>query len=194
VLGNRNSILEQKIILHSSIVERHIIGLGISLLSYQSRTTIKAILLSLLMSLYIGNSELMIKRMSNIEGHSAGDIIHSISDSKSLDLFCSIAKGSVESEVLKQTKGLTRKQYYTRTSQLLEQGLIQRNKGSFSLTCLGVVVHHAQSVIEKGVNNYWKLKAIDSIQSSAEIGEYERTKLIKTIIDDSGIESILVAQ
>ena len=48
--------------------------------------------------------------MSNIEGHSAGDIIHSISDSKSLDLFCSIAKGSVESEVLKQTKGLTRKQ------------------------------------------------------------------------------------
>ena len=30
---------------------------------------------------------LMIKRMSNIEGHSAGDIIHSISDSKSLDLF-----------------------------------------------------------------------------------------------------------
>ena len=109
-LGNRNSILEQKIILHSSIVQRHIIDLGISLLSYQSRTTIKAILLSLLMSLYIGNSELMIKRMSNIEGHSIGDIIHSISDSKSLDLFCSIAKGSVESEVLKQTKGLTRKQ------------------------------------------------------------------------------------
>ena len=69
----------------------------------------------------------------------------------------------------------------------MEQGLIQRNKGSFSLTCLGVVVHHAQNVIEKGVNNYWKLKAIDSIQSSAEIGEYERTKLIKTIIDDSGI-------
>ena len=34
----------------------------------------------------------------------------------------------------------------------------------------------------------------DSIRSSAEIGEHERTKLIKTIIDDSGIESILVAQ
>ena len=48
--------------------------------------------------------------MSHIEGHSVGDIIHSISDGKSLDLFCSIAKGSVESEVLKETKGLTRKQ------------------------------------------------------------------------------------
>ena len=136
----------------------------------------------------------MLKRMSNIEGHSVEDILHSISDSKSLDLFYSIAKGSVESEVLKQTKSLTRKQYYTRTSQLLGAGLIQRDNGSFSLTCLGVVVYHAQLIVEKGVENYWKLKAIDSIQSSTEIGEHERMKLIKTIIDDSGIESILVAQ
>ena len=132
--------------------------------------------------------------MSNIEVHSVQDIIQSISDSKSLDLFQSIAKGNMESEELKETKGLSRKQFYTRTSQLLKQGLIQRNKGSFSLTSLGIIVYHAQSVIEAGVNNYWKLKAIDSIQSSAEIGEHERTKLIKTIMDDSRIESILVAQ
>ncbi len=82
--------------------------------------------------------------MSNIQGHSVGDIIQSISDSRSLDLFCSIAKGSVQSEELKETKGLSRKQFYTRTSQLLKQGLIQRNKGSFSLTCLGIIVYHAQ--------------------------------------------------
>ena len=132
--------------------------------------------------------------MSHIEGHTVGDIIRSISDSKSLDLFHSIAKQSVESEVLKQTKGLTRKQYYLRIKQLLKQGLIQRNKGSFSLTCLGAIVYHAQSVIEAGVNNYWKLKAIDSIQSSVGIEEYERIKLIKTIIDDARIEGILIAQ
>ena len=109
-------------------------------------------------------------------------------------MFRSIAKGSVESEVLRDTKGLSKKQYYLRTRQLLKTGLIQRNKGRFSLTCFGAVVYHVQLVVEKGVNNYWKLKAIDSIQSSAEIGEHERTKLIKTIIDDSGIESILVSQ
>jgi predicted transcriptional regulator len=136
----------------------------------------------------------MIKRMSIIEGHSVGDIIQSISDSRSLDLFCSIAKGSVQSEELKETKGLSRKQFYTRTSQLLKQGLIQRNKGSFSLTCLGAIVYHAQLIIETGVNNYWKLKAIDSIQSSGGIEEYERIKLIKTIIDDNRIEGILIAQ
>ena len=136
----------------------------------------------------------MIKRMSNIEGISVGDIIHSISDSKSLDLFCSIAKGNMESEELKETKGLSRKQFYTRTSQLLKQGLIQRNKGSFSLTSLGIIVHHAQLVIEAGVNNYWKLKAIDSIESSGEIVEQERVKIIKTILDDNTVQNILVAQ
>jgi predicted transcriptional regulator len=136
----------------------------------------------------------MIKRMSNIEGISVGDIIQSISDSKSLDLFCSIAKGNMESEDLKETKGLSRKQFYTRTSQLLKQGLIQRNKGSFSLTSLGIIVYHAQLVIEAGVNNYWKLKAIDSIESSGEIVEQERVKIIKTILDDNTVQNILVAQ
>jgi predicted transcriptional regulator len=132
--------------------------------------------------------------MSNIEGHSVGDILHSISDSKSLDLFCFIAKGSVESEVLKETKALSRKQFYTRTSQLLQAGLIQRSKGSFSLTSLGIIVYHAQLIIEAGVNNYWKLKAIDSIESSGEIVEQERVKIIKTILDDNTVQTILVAQ
>ena len=132
--------------------------------------------------------------MSNIEGISVGDIIQSISDSKSLDLFCSIAKRNMGSEELKETKALTRKQFYTRTSQLLKQGLIQRSKGSFSLTSLGIIVYHAQLVIEAGVNNYWKLKAIDSIESSGEIVEQERVKIIKTILDDNTVQNILVAQ
>jgi predicted transcriptional regulator len=100
----------------------------------------------------------------------------------------------MESEELKETKGLSRKQFYTRTSQLLKQGLIQRNKGSFSLTSLGIIVYHAQLIIEAGVNNYWKLKAIDSIESSGEIVEQERVKIIKTILDDNTVQTILVAQ
>jgi len=129
-----------------------------------------------------------------MEGFSVEDMLKAISDSKSLDMFRSVAKGSVESEVLKQTKGLSRKQYYFRMKQLLKVGVVQRIKGRFSLTCLGAIVYHAQLVIEAGVNNYWKLKAIDSIQSSGGIEEHERVKLIKTIIDDDRIESILVTQ
>ncbi|MFZ0405888.1 MAG: hypothetical protein WAL79_08700 [Nitrososphaeraceae archaeon] len=119
--------------------------------------------------------------------------MNAISDSKSLDIFCSIAKESVESGVLKVAKGLSRKQYYSRTSQLLKVGLIKRKNGRFSVTAFGAVIYHAQLVIESGIKNYWKLKAVDSIRSSTDIGEQERVKLIKSILGDTRIEKILVA-
>jgi predicted transcriptional regulator len=129
-----------------------------------------------------------------MEQRSVVNILKAIGDSKSLDIFQCIAKGKVEGEVLKQKEGLSKKQYYFRTRQLLEAGLVQRIKGSFSLTNLGTVIYHAQLIMEAGVNNYWKLKAIDSIQGSGQIGEEERIKLIKTILNDNQIESILVTQ
>ncbi len=128
----------------------------------------------------------------SMKANSPADIIEAIADNRSLDLFDSIAKGISESEQLKDSKGLTRKQYYSRTGRLLRVGLIKRSKGKFSLTTLGTIVYHAQIEIEKAVKNYWKLKAIDSIQSSTDIGEQERVKLIKTILDDSTIENVLV--
>jgi hypothetical protein len=129
-----------------------------------------------------------------MEQRSVVNILKAIGDSKSLDIFQCIAKGTVEGEVLKQKEGLSKKQYYFRTRQLLVAGLVQRIKGSFSLTNLGTVIYHAQLIMEAGVNNYWKLKAIDSIQGSGQIGEEERIKLIKTILNDNQIESILVTQ
>jgi predicted transcriptional regulator len=122
------------------------------------------------------------------------DVLKALSDSKSLGMFRSIARGNVESEELKLTRGLSKKQYYFRMRQLLKAGVVQRTKGTFSLTCLGAVVYHAQLVIETGVHNYWKLKAIDSIQSSGEIVEQERLKIIKTILDDNTVQNILIAQ
>ncbi|HEY7111228.1 MAG TPA: hypothetical protein VH415_17505 [Nitrososphaeraceae archaeon] len=127
-----------------------------------------------------------------MERNSVADILKVISDNKSLDIFCSIAKGSVSSESLKLTKGLTKKQYYIRTKLLLRVGVVQRSKGTFSLTNFGAVVYHAQLIIEAGLNNFWKLKAIDSIQSSGQIREEERLKLVRTILNDNTIESILV--
>lgn len=129
-----------------------------------------------------------------VEKHSLAGVLEAISDSKSLEIFQSLAKGSVESDVLKQKEGITKKQYYMRTQKLMKAGLAKRVKGKFSLTNFGVVVYHAALIIETGVNSYWKLKAIDSIQDSGQIVESERTKLIQTILDGSTIENILVKQ
>jgi DNA-binding transcriptional ArsR family regulator len=119
------------------------------------------------------------------------DILKSLSDSKSLEIFRTIARGNVGTDEL--IRGLSRKQYYFRMRQLLKAGLVQRIKGRFSLTCLGAVVNHAGLVIETGVNNYWKLKAIDSIQASGQIVEQERLKIIKTL-DNNTVQNILISE
>lgn len=122
------------------------------------------------------------------------DVLDAISDSKSLQIFRDIAKGNVESEVLKQKEGVSKKQYYLRTRRLMNTGIVKRVKGRFSLTNFGLVVYHAALIMEAGVNNYWKLKAIDSIQESGQIVEHERIKLIQTILDDSTMQNILAKQ
>jgi predicted transcriptional regulator len=129
-----------------------------------------------------------------MERHSLVDMLEAISDSKSLEIFRDIAKGTVESEVLKQKEGISRKQYYFRTRRLFDAGLVKRVKGRFSLTNLGTVIYHAHLIMEAGVNNFWKLKAIESIQDSGQIIEQERIKLIQTILDNNTIENILVKQ
>ena len=125
-----------------------------------------------------------------MKSYSPEDIMKAIVDSKSRTIFSSIAKG--DNDNLKLMQGFTKKQFYSRTGRMMKIGLIVRSRGKFSLTCFGLVVYHAQLQIENALNNYWKLKAIDSIQSSEQIGEEERTKLIKTILSDQMIESILV--
>ncbi len=129
-----------------------------------------------------------------MERHSLVDVLEAISDSKSLEIFRDIAKGTVESEVLKEKEGISRKQYYMRTQKLMNTGIVKRVKGKFSLTNFGVVVYHAALIMDAGVNSYWKLKAIDSIQDSGQIVEHERIKLIQTILDGSAIENILIKQ
>jgi hypothetical protein len=88
-----------------------------------------------------------------MKSRSVADVLHAIFDIRSLGMFCFIAKQSVASHVLKQTKALSTKQYYSRTEDLLDVGLIKSKKGRFSITAFGAVVFHAQLVIESGIKS-----------------------------------------
>jgi predicted transcriptional regulator len=91
-------------------------------------------------------------------------VLNSISDEKSLDLFKNIVMTKTgDTNILKKNLRLTRKQYYSRMSRMTKVGLIKRVKGKYFLTSLGKVVYEAESMIENALNDYWKLKAIDSI-------------------------------
>jgi hypothetical protein len=59
---------------------------------------------------------------------------------------------------------------------------------------MGRIVYDSQMVIGKALNYYWKLQALDSIQTSSTAGlpKEEISKLIDTLIDDYQIKDILM--
>jgi len=124
----------------------------------------------------------------------ADRVLTAISDKESLELFKFIAINNEDSDGLRTKTNLTRKQYYSRLSRMTKVGLVKRKKGKHSLTAFGKVVYDAQAIIEKAVNNYWTLKAIDSIEVSNDLPEEERIKLIDSLLDNSHIKEILYSK
>jgi predicted transcriptional regulator len=123
--------------------------------------------------------------------HTVDSVLASISDNQSLELFRLIAVTNGTSETLRTKINLTRKQYYSRLSRMTKAGIVKRKNGRHSLTAFGKVVYDAQTTIEKAVNSYWKLKAIDSLEMSEDLPKEERLKLIDNLLDNKDIKEIL---
>jgi predicted transcriptional regulator len=126
---------------------------------------------------------------------SEADIFNAISDEKSLDLFKSIAVTKAgDTNIFREKIKLTRKQFYSKTSCMIKVGLIKRVKGKYFLTSLGKVVYEAESMIENALNDYWKLKAIDSLEGALNMERptEEHSKILDTLIDNQNIKQILL--
>jgi predicted transcriptional regulator len=121
-------------------------------------------------------------------------ILKKISDDKALVLFNSIAVSTNNERLIPlREMNLSTKQYYSRISGLVDAGLIKRQKGRYSLTMLGHVVYDTQMTIGKTLAYYWKLKAIESIETSASgLPNEEITQLINALIDNHQIKDILM--
>jgi hypothetical protein len=126
---------------------------------------------------------------------SVSDILSAISNDKSLVLFNTVALEAGNSDILRTRLELTRKQYYSRISELIDAGLIIRKNGKYLHTSFGKVVYEAQMIIGRGIQNYWKLKAIDSIESppnSPRLPAEEYNRIIDTLIECKDVKEILV--
>ena len=125
---------------------------------------------------------------------SVANILNAISDDKSLLLFNTIAITNGETEIQVRKMGITLKQYYSRMAKLTKANLIRRKNGKYILTLVGRIVYDSQMIIGKSLNYYWKLQALDSIQTSSSTGlpKEEISKLIDTLIDDYQIKDILM--
>jgi hypothetical protein len=117
---------------------------------------------------------------------SIADVIKAISDDKSLVLFNTIALASGDSDILKTTVKLTRKQYYSRMSGLVNAGLVIRKNGNYFVTSFGKIVYDAQLMIGKAVESYWKLKALESFDISSagpQLPAEEYNRIIDTLMN-----------
>ena len=125
---------------------------------------------------------------------SVSDVLKKISDDKALTLFNSIAVSNGDRYLPLKEMNLTTKQYYSRIAGLVDVGLIKRNNGKYFLTLMGKVVYQSQMLIGKTLSYYWKLKAIESVETSSnvEIPKEELTQLINALIDNHQIRDILM--
>ena len=119
-------------------------------------------------------------------------VLRTIADDKSLELFKTIAQGTIDSESLKSRTKLTRKQYYSRLSRIAKAGLVRKKSGKYLLTAFGKIVIDAQTTVENALTSYWKLRAIDSLEMSNELPKEEQQKLIDTLLDNQELKGILV--
>jgi predicted transcriptional regulator len=122
------------------------------------------------------------------------DIFKKTSDDKALTLFNSIAISDGDKYISLKEMNLTTKQYYSRIAGLTNAGLIKRYKGKYSLTLLGKVFYDSQMMIGKALKDYWKLKAIESIEmsSSVTLPSEDLYKIVSTLIDNKQIKDIVM--
>ena len=122
-------------------------------------------------------------------------LLLAISDKKASNIFKSVASADSNTDILITQLNLTRKQYCSRMSRLVQAGLVKRQKGRYLLTAFGKVIYSAQmnleARIENALNNYWKLKAIDSLEMPS---REETEKVICALIENEESKSVLMKE
>ncbi len=119
-------------------------------------------------------------------------IFRALSDDKSLTLFNTVALSPGNSNLLTRNLNVSRKQYYSKMDHLSRQGLVARENGKYYLTTMGKIIYELQNVIGIAVNDYWKLKAIDSLRIQDQLPEDQVDKLIYTLIENQGLRDIIL--
>jgi hypothetical protein len=100
-------------------------------------------------------------------------------------------KGLDNDNTLRRVTALNQVEFNERMSSLEEQGLVKRSNRTHFLTPSGKAVCHAQVILEKALNNYDKLKIIDSLEKRQNFSNSDFHKIVDTLIDDFQIRDVL---
>ena len=119
------------------------------------------------------------------------DVLKSISDDKSLSIFHLIGNVNPTGEMISLKKlDLSSKQYYSKISGMMAAGLIKRKNGRYYLTPFGKVIYCCIMIAKNALEDYYKLKAVESIEGSGLPNE-EFDNLVNALIDNKQVKELL---
>jgi predicted transcriptional regulator len=89
---------------------------------------------------------------------------------------------------------LTRKQFYSRLHALIIYNLVNKVNGKYRLTSFGKVVFDWHLVLMQAISEeYWKLKALDVLDSSG-MPDSERIKIMDALVKNEKLRQFIKAQ
>jgi hypothetical protein len=125
----------------------------------------------------------------NIKMTNVVEILSLIAEPKCSTIFRTMGEFGEPTELHITRLKMTRKQFYSRLNQLIKSDLVKRTHGKYELTLFGKVVFEIEEKIQHSIDNYWKLKAIETLDESLPDGE--KTTLINSIVSDPLIRDLL---
>lgn len=136
--------------------------------------------------------------MAHARNVNTENILEEISNTTSLDLLSILnceenQEPPKSSKRMQKTKNLAllHSKYYRRLSKLKKLGLIEVKNSEFALSSLGIIVVRSMATINKAIDIYAKLRAVDIVSMSNVATEEEIYKLIDSLITDEKIRNVL---
>ena len=129
------------------------------------------------------------------------DLLKTLSDKSSMEIFQHLArsygaKNFHGTSIAITETSMTRRQYYKRMADMIKMGLVIRhNNGKYSLSSFGILIHFHLKAIDKVIDHFWKIQAVDAMKnavSSNKLNEDELQKAVEGLIEDEGIKKILL--
>jgi hypothetical protein len=129
------------------------------------------------------------------------DLLKTLSDKSSMEIFQHLARSygakNFHGTSLPITEtSMTRRRYYKRMAEMIKMGLVIRhNNGKYSLSSFGVLIHFHLKAIDKVIEHFWKIQAVDAMKnavSSKKLDEDEFQKAVEGLIEDEAIKEILL--
>jgi hypothetical protein len=100
----------------------------------------------------------------------------------------------VEGHIIANDANLSPSGFYRITLSLREQNMIEKKNQKYFITFFGRAVFNAKRLVQKAIDNYYKLKVIDFLEEQDQIPDSELNKIIDICIDDYQLKDILTAR